>query len=120
MSERTPGTAIPQPLQPVLHQLLEAARAMIPGGTTDTHVELSSGGLAIATASQLANSADESYRVVLFGCAEELLAADQRVLDVELRRLQRSARAPMGEPVTFQWLDNSLQPYTGGLPLPSC
>lgn len=120
MIEPTANPATARPLQPLLDQFLETARALVPGGATKATCELSTGGHIVASASHLTTNPSESRGVVLFGCAEALRAADPRVVDAELRRLVRTSHVPIDEQIVFQWSDGRMNTYDGSLPLPEC
>ncbi len=120
MTDPLLDNTIPASLQPILHRFLETARALLPGGATEEFCELREGGQAVVSASHVSEETSLSRRVLLFGCADALRAADQRVVDAELRRLIRNVHVPVGEAVAFEWRDGALAPFAGGSLLPDC
>lgn len=120
MNDPLLDNTIPASLQPILHQFLETARALLPGGATQESYELLESGQAVVSASHESEDASLSRRVLLFGCVDALRAADPRVVDAELRRLVQNVHVPIGEAVAFQWRDGAIAPFTGGSVLPDC
>ncbi len=113
-------SAVPQDLQPILHQFLETARALLPAGATQASCEIRTSGQAVVSAAHVPEQASESRRVVLFGCVDALRSADRRVVDAELRRLVRTVHVPVGEAVAFQWTERAMTAFAGGALLPNC